>query len=360
MAAARMNRPLVLLDLAVPRDIEPSARDCPGIALYDMDDLQRPWRATWRPRGGGGRGARARRRGGRALRALAGEPRRRADDLRAAPARRRGRARGARRERARWESLSAADRERVEVMARAVVAGCCTSRPSGSRTASSYHHLHTLRELFGLDPAPAEEPPPPRSHASRRAAARRDPAGNARQRARPGAGGLGRRTAGGRSRAGPDRHLGRPRAARPRRQVALREGDRGGAAGRRGGLAVTPRRTCPASCPAASRSWASPRAPTRVTRSAAQLARRAARRGRGRHREPAPALPAWPCGRTWRCATCAGTWTRGCGAWPKATSTRSCWPPRGSLGSGGRARARRWRSWCPQPARAASRWRRGR
>ena len=40
VATARVNRPLVLLDLAVPRDIEPAARDCPGIALYDMDDLQ--------------------------------------------------------------------------------------------------------------------------------------------------------------------------------------------------------------------------------------------------------------------------------------------------------------------------------
>src|ERR671914_336659 len=41
VAASRMGRPLVLIDLAVPRDIEPSVRDCPGIALYDMDDLQR-------------------------------------------------------------------------------------------------------------------------------------------------------------------------------------------------------------------------------------------------------------------------------------------------------------------------------
>ena len=29
-----------MIDLAVPRDIEPSVRDCPGITLYDMDDLQ--------------------------------------------------------------------------------------------------------------------------------------------------------------------------------------------------------------------------------------------------------------------------------------------------------------------------------
>jgi glutamyl-tRNA reductase len=40
VAASRMGRPLVMIDLAVPRDIEPSVRDCPGIALYDMDDLQ--------------------------------------------------------------------------------------------------------------------------------------------------------------------------------------------------------------------------------------------------------------------------------------------------------------------------------
>ena len=41
VAATRMGRPLVLIDLAIPRDIEPGVRDCPGIALYDMDDLQR-------------------------------------------------------------------------------------------------------------------------------------------------------------------------------------------------------------------------------------------------------------------------------------------------------------------------------
>src|SRR4051794_7430583 len=37
----RSGRPLVLIDIAVPRDIDPSVRDLPGIALYDMDDLQR-------------------------------------------------------------------------------------------------------------------------------------------------------------------------------------------------------------------------------------------------------------------------------------------------------------------------------
>ena len=37
--------------------------------------------------------------------------------------------------------------------------GCSTSRRSASRTAARYHYLHTLRELFGLDPEPAEAAP---------------------------------------------------------------------------------------------------------------------------------------------------------------------------------------------------------
>ena len=30
-----------MIDIAVPRDVDPAARDVPGVALYDMDDLQR-------------------------------------------------------------------------------------------------------------------------------------------------------------------------------------------------------------------------------------------------------------------------------------------------------------------------------
>ena len=37
---ARGGRPLVLIDIAVPRDIEHGCRDIEGVALYDMDDLQ--------------------------------------------------------------------------------------------------------------------------------------------------------------------------------------------------------------------------------------------------------------------------------------------------------------------------------
>jgi glutamyl-tRNA reductase len=38
--AARAGRPLLIVDLAVPRDIDPSVRDLPGITLLDIDDLK--------------------------------------------------------------------------------------------------------------------------------------------------------------------------------------------------------------------------------------------------------------------------------------------------------------------------------
>jgi glutamyl-tRNA reductase len=37
---ARDHRPLVLIDIAVPRDIEPACGDVEGVTLYDIDDLQ--------------------------------------------------------------------------------------------------------------------------------------------------------------------------------------------------------------------------------------------------------------------------------------------------------------------------------
>ncbi|HEY1118574.1 MAG TPA: hypothetical protein VGE43_12760, partial [Acidimicrobiales bacterium] len=37
--AARSGRPLVLVDIAVPRDIEPSVAELDGVTVLDMDDL---------------------------------------------------------------------------------------------------------------------------------------------------------------------------------------------------------------------------------------------------------------------------------------------------------------------------------
>lgn len=41
-ASARGGRRLAILDIAVPRDIDPAVRDLPGVRLYDLDDL-REW-----------------------------------------------------------------------------------------------------------------------------------------------------------------------------------------------------------------------------------------------------------------------------------------------------------------------------
>jgi len=38
--AHRRNRPLLLLDIALPRDIEPATRELPGVTIFDLDDIK--------------------------------------------------------------------------------------------------------------------------------------------------------------------------------------------------------------------------------------------------------------------------------------------------------------------------------
>jgi glutamyl-tRNA reductase len=40
VAEARAGRPLLIVDIAVPRDVDPSAAELPGVTLLDMDDLR--------------------------------------------------------------------------------------------------------------------------------------------------------------------------------------------------------------------------------------------------------------------------------------------------------------------------------
>jgi glutamyl-tRNA reductase len=40
VVAGREERPFVLIDIAVPRDVDPAVRDAPGVHLFDVDDLQ--------------------------------------------------------------------------------------------------------------------------------------------------------------------------------------------------------------------------------------------------------------------------------------------------------------------------------
>ncbi|MGA2736950.1 MAG: glutamyl-tRNA reductase [Bryobacteraceae bacterium] len=48
--AARRNRPMFLIDIAVPRNIEPSVNDLDNVFLYDIDDLQEVVNANLRER----------------------------------------------------------------------------------------------------------------------------------------------------------------------------------------------------------------------------------------------------------------------------------------------------------------------
>jgi glutamyl-tRNA reductase len=48
--SARRNRPMFLIDIAVPRNIEPSVNDLDNIFLYDIDDLQEVVNANLRER----------------------------------------------------------------------------------------------------------------------------------------------------------------------------------------------------------------------------------------------------------------------------------------------------------------------
>ena len=41
IASERKNAPLVIIDIAMPRDIDPAVRDVKGILLYDLDDLEK-------------------------------------------------------------------------------------------------------------------------------------------------------------------------------------------------------------------------------------------------------------------------------------------------------------------------------
>ncbi|HZI92512.1 MAG TPA: glutamyl-tRNA reductase [Thermoleophilaceae bacterium] len=158
MSREREGRPLVLLDIAVPRDVDPRVRELPGIALYDMDDLQRA--VAQRRDVREAEAARAR--------VVVDEELERFDrwlaSLDVVPTIAALRERGEQivetvlaENETRWESLSDADRERLRTMASAMVRRLLhepTLRLKGSvGDESSYLHVQALRELFALDVA---------------------------------------------------------------------------------------------------------------------------------------------------------------------------------------------------------------
>jgi glutamyl-tRNA reductase len=153
---ARGGRPLLAIDLAVPRDIEPACREVAGVSLYDIDDVQQIVE-----RNTTGREAEARR-AELIIEAELDRFERWLSSLEVVPTIAALRERGdevVRRVMAenenRWESLSEADRERLEAMTKAVASRLLHEptlrmrRSAGSDDA--YQFVSALRELFGLD-----------------------------------------------------------------------------------------------------------------------------------------------------------------------------------------------------------------
>jgi glutamyl-tRNA reductase len=151
----REGRPLVLIDIAVPRDIDPACADLPGVTLYDIDDLQAIVKRNMKVRGAEARQAEsivedeiqrfAGWLGGHevlptiaALRAQADAI---VDQLLAENA-------------GKWESASPRDLHRVEAMTRATVNRLLhepTIRLRSLGAGGSHGRLALLRELFGLE-----------------------------------------------------------------------------------------------------------------------------------------------------------------------------------------------------------------
>jgi glutamyl-tRNA reductase len=157
--AARDHRPLLVTDIAVPRDIEPRSADIDGVTVYDIDDLQRVVARNLEVRGGERSAAGA---------IVEQELQRFATwmgQLDVSPTiaalREHGQAiveRVLAENAGRWESLSPRDEARVEAVARSVMQRLLhepTIRlKSAGEEGATHGRQQVVRELFGLD-APA-------------------------------------------------------------------------------------------------------------------------------------------------------------------------------------------------------------
>jgi glutamyl-tRNA reductase len=154
--ATRAGRPLLLVDIAVPRDVEPECREVAGVSLHDIDDVQQI-----AERNAGDREGEAKRaepiiaaeldRFERWLASLSVVPtigalRERGDEVVA---------RVLAENESRWQNLGKADRERLEAMAKAIVSRLLHEPTLRMRRSAgeddAYLYVSALRELFGLD-----------------------------------------------------------------------------------------------------------------------------------------------------------------------------------------------------------------
>ena len=154
--SAREGRPLLLIDIAVPRDIDPAVASLEGVFLRDIDDLQRVVERTL-----SGRDAEARRaealleheleRFQRWLKTLDLVPTIAALHERGEAIARQVLAENS----ARWESLSEDDRERLALVAATIVKRILREPTlrlkARGEEQQTYAYVQALRELFGLD-----------------------------------------------------------------------------------------------------------------------------------------------------------------------------------------------------------------
>ena len=159
---ARGGRPLLLIDLAVPRDIDPACAEVSGVSLFDVDDLQAQVSRTRSVRQ-----VEARRAEGiveEEIQSFAGW----LGSLEVLPTVAALRSRGDQivdsvlaENAGRWEGLTERDRERVEALAHAVANRLLHEPTLRLRESDPSHpdrrhaRLQLLRELFGLE-EPAE------------------------------------------------------------------------------------------------------------------------------------------------------------------------------------------------------------
>ncbi len=160
--AARPGRALMLIDIAVPRDVDPECREVAGVGVFDIDDVQQI-----AERNASGREAEAKRaeliieaeldRFERWLASLEVVPtiaalRGRGDEIVA---------RVLAENESRWESLSEADHERMQALAKAIASRLLHEPTLRVRRAAGEEDAHfllgALRELFGLDVETAPE-----------------------------------------------------------------------------------------------------------------------------------------------------------------------------------------------------------
>jgi glutamyl-tRNA reductase len=159
LAAVRRGRPLLLIDLAVPRDIDPECAALDGVTVVDMDSLQAAVERHLTVRRAEARRAEgiveeeiqtfARWLGGLGVMPTLAALRARGHDVVAVLlAENEGR----------WQALGERDRERVEAIARAIVNRLLHEPTERIRALEPEHRharLQLLRELFGLEEPPA-------------------------------------------------------------------------------------------------------------------------------------------------------------------------------------------------------------